>query len=89
MKCDRPAILVQAVASGDVVASAARRIGPALAFERLWEETGCRAVVENLAGARNHYFPLERAIFQGNRVKELCGNEIGESIVVPRGGFEG
>ena len=43
--------------------SAARRIGPALAFERLWEETGCRAVVENLAGARNHDFPLERAVF--------------------------
>ena len=57
------AILVEAVASGDVAASAARRIGPALAFERLWEETGCRAVVENLAGARNHDFPLERAVF--------------------------
>ena len=57
------AILVEAVASGDVTTSAARRIGPALAFERLWEETGCRAVVENLAGARNHDFPLERAVF--------------------------
>ena len=57
------AILVEAVASGDVTASAARRIGPALVFERLWEETGCRAVVEKLAGARNHGFPLERAIF--------------------------
>jgi hypothetical protein len=22
-----------------------RRIGPALALERLWEETGCRAVI--------------------------------------------
>jgi hypothetical protein len=57
------AILVEAVASGDVTANAARRIGPALVFERLWEETGCRAVVETLAGARNHGFPLERAIF--------------------------
>jgi transposase len=32
-------------------------------FERLWEETGCRAVVENLAGARKHDFALERAVF--------------------------
>src|SRR5271157_496948 len=57
------AILVEAVASGDVTTSAARRIGPALAFERLWEETGCRAVVETLARSRNHDFPLERAVF--------------------------
>ena len=26
------------------------RIGPALVFERLWEETGCRAVIAELAG---------------------------------------
>jgi ParB-like chromosome segregation protein Spo0J len=31
---------------------AVRRIGPALVFERLWEETGCRAVIAELAGAR-------------------------------------
>ena len=44
-------------------ASAARRIGPALVFERLWEETGCRQVIEDLAGSRKHGFPLERAVF--------------------------
>jgi len=27
-----------------------RIFGPALVFERLWEETGCRTVVEKLAG---------------------------------------
>ena len=32
-------------------------------FERLWQETGCRAVVEGLAGSRQHDFPLERAVF--------------------------
>ena len=32
-------------------------------FERLWEETGCRKVVEDLAGARKHDFALERAVF--------------------------
>jgi len=42
---------------------ASRRIGPALVFERLWEATGCRAVVEELAGGRKHGFALERAVF--------------------------
>ena len=57
------AIVVDAVAAGEVTASAARRIGPALVFERLWEEAGCRKVVEDLAGARKHDFALERAVF--------------------------
>ena len=57
------AIVVNAVAEGAVTASAARRIGPALVFERLWEETGCRKVIEDLAGSRKHGFPLERAVF--------------------------
>src|SRR5450830_272734 len=38
-------------------------VGPALVFERLWEETGCRAVIEKLAGERKHGFALERAVF--------------------------
>jgi hypothetical protein len=42
---------------------AVRRIGPALVFERLWEETGCRAVITALAGQRKHGFALERAVF--------------------------
>src|SRR5580700_9882835 len=42
---------------------AVRRIGPALVFERLWEETGCRAVIAALAGQRKHGFALERAVF--------------------------
>jgi hypothetical protein len=42
---------------------AVRRIGPALVFERLWEETGCRAVIAELAGQRKHGFALERAVF--------------------------
>jgi transposase len=57
------AIVIDAVANGDVTTSTAWRIGPSLVFERLWEETGCRAVVENLAGARKHDFALERAVF--------------------------
>jgi hypothetical protein len=40
-----------------------RRIGPPLAFERLWRETECRAVIEDLAGERSFGFALERACF--------------------------
>jgi hypothetical protein len=29
----------------------------------VWEETGCRTVIERLAGERKHGFALERAIF--------------------------
>ena len=32
-------------------------------FDRLWEETGCRAVITELAGKRKHGFALERAVF--------------------------
>jgi Transposase DDE domain len=41
----------------------AKRIGAPLLFERLWEETGCRAVVEDLLAERRFEFPVERAIF--------------------------
>jgi hypothetical protein len=54
--------LVVAAAQQDA-AVAVRRIGPALVFERLWQETGCRAVIEALAAARKHGFALERAAF--------------------------
>ena len=57
------AVVIDALATGGVAASSARRIGPALAFERLWEETGCRDVIEGLAGARHPDFALERAVF--------------------------
>ena len=57
------AIVVDAFANGGGATSSARRIGPALTFERLWEETGCRDVIENLARTRHHDFALERAVF--------------------------
>jgi len=57
------AIVVNALAEGTAAANAARRIGPTLVFERLWEETGCRKVIENLSGSRKYGFPLERAVF--------------------------
>jgi hypothetical protein len=50
-------------AARDDPTAVVRRIGPALVFERLWAETGCRAVIEELAAERSFGFALERAIF--------------------------
>ena len=57
------AMVLAAAAEEAAAKIASRRIGPALVFERLWEETGCRAVIDELAGARKHGFALERAVF--------------------------
>jgi len=57
------AMVLSAAADDAAIKIAVRRIGPALVFERLWEETGCRAVIAELAGKRKHGFALERAVF--------------------------
>jgi Transposase DDE domain len=57
------AMVLDAVHDGSAITADVRRIGPALVFERLWEETGCRAGIEELAGNRKHGFALERAVF--------------------------
>jgi hypothetical protein len=67
------AIVLDALDRGDAQVLAARRIGPALVFERLWEETGCRAVVDELAGGRKHDFSLERAAFLTVLHRLFCG----------------
>src|SRR5260370_5801692 len=67
------AIVVDSTAAGSIAAGSARRIGPALVFERLWEETGCRDVVESLAGLRKYDFTLERAVFLTVLHRLFCG----------------
>jgi len=57
------AMVLSAASKDAAIKIAVRRIGPALVFERLWDETGCRAVVTELAGQRKHGFALERAAF--------------------------
>jgi transposase len=42
---------------------ACTRIGAPLLFGRLWEQTGCRAVIESLLAGRGFEFALERAVF--------------------------
>jgi transposase len=44
-------------------ALACRRIGGPLLFERLWQQTGCRAVIRDLLAGRGFEFAVERAIF--------------------------
>ena len=56
-------MILSLVDQGDVPTLATRRIGPPLAFERLWRETGCRAEIEDLAAERSFGFSLERACF--------------------------
>jgi hypothetical protein len=48
---------------GKLPAYTSRRIGPALVFQRLWEQTGCQHVIQQLLKTRRYEFPVERAIF--------------------------
>lgn len=45
------------------VNTSAKKIGPALIFERLWEELGIRRVIKDLLSERKFEFDVERAIF--------------------------
>ena len=67
------AIVLDALDRGEATVVATRRVGPALAFERVWEEAGCRGVIERLARARNHEFSLERAAFLTVLHRLVCG----------------
>jgi hypothetical protein len=57
------AMLVSGLRRGTLDAVASRRIGAPLIFGRLWEATGCRAVIEELVGKRAFAVPIERAVF--------------------------
>lgn len=48
---------------GESMEVGSRRVGPGLVFERLWQETGCREVIEKLLSRRRFDFAVERAIF--------------------------
>jgi transposase len=56
-------LLLTAHRSGQVPVVTARRIGPTLIFERLWQETGCQQVLRDLLRQRYFDFPVERAVF--------------------------
>src|SRR6516164_6509506 len=52
------AVVLTAYERGEATKVATRQLGPALAFERLWQETGCRRVIGELAGERGFQFDL-------------------------------
>jgi transposase len=56
-------LLLSAHAQGQLPTITTRRIGPALIFERLWQQTGCQRVIEQLLDARRFECDVERAIF--------------------------
>src|SRR5262252_4591590 len=57
------AVVLTAYEKGEATAIATRQLGPALAIERLWRETGCKQVITALAAEREFQFDLERAAF--------------------------
>jgi len=56
-------MLVSAFETGGTAAIDAKRIGPPLLFERLWRDSYCRSVIEDLLADRKFEFPVERAVF--------------------------
>ncbi len=56
-------MILSLVDQASVPTLATRRLGPPLLFERLWQDTGCAAVLVELLAARAFEFPIERAVF--------------------------
>src|SRR4051812_5031497 len=57
------AVVLSQLEAGNPERLACTRIGAPLLFGRLWEETGCRAVIEGLLSGRGVEFAVERAVF--------------------------
>ncbi len=57
------AMLLSSLRDGTLEAASTKRIGGPLVFGRLWEESGCRKVIEDVVGGRGFAFSVERAIF--------------------------
>ena len=57
------ALLVLSVRDNADVRAAAKKIGPAIIFERLWQELGIDKIIRRLVKARKFEFDVERAIF--------------------------
>ena len=56
-------MILSLIEDGSAPDVACWRIGAPLLFERLWQESGCRAVVERLVAGRRFEFAVERAVF--------------------------
>jgi len=57
------AIVLSQLQTGDLDGLSCKRIGAPLLFGRLWQDTGCRSVIDDLVATRSFEYPLERAVF--------------------------
>jgi hypothetical protein len=57
------AILLEARDKAQEIGVETRRIGAPLLFQRLWERTGCAAVIQHFLSQRKFEIPIERIIF--------------------------
>ena len=57
------AIVLSQLVAGNPDGLACKRIRAPRLFGRLWEETSCRTVLEELLATRDFEFPVERAVF--------------------------
>jgi transposase len=48
---------------GSIPELSCKRVGPPLLFERLWRDTECRAILDELPAGRGFEFAVERAVF--------------------------
>ncbi len=55
--------VVMVLSGKSQVQASAKKIGPALIFERLWKELGIKNVIDSLLADRKFCFDVERAIF--------------------------
>jgi len=56
-------VVLGAQARGEAVGTRTRIVGPALIFERLWQELGIDSVIKEAGRGRRFGFELERAVF--------------------------
>ena len=56
-------MVLSAHRQGETLTTTTRRMGPALLFERLWQELGIEKVINRLSAGRRFEFPVERAIW--------------------------
>jgi hypothetical protein len=62
-RLSRRSMILSLIEGGGVPDVSCRRIGAPLLFERLWRDSGCRAMVEELLAGRRFEFAVERAVF--------------------------
>ena len=59
----RSVLLLSEHAQGRLPSISIRHIGAALVFQRLWQQTGCQHVIQQLLKGRRFEFSIERAVF--------------------------